>query len=396
MSTAHLKGKTPNEMFDSVAAFEQAHGPSLPASDGGRGVLFFIIPQFCACVQATPSAVDFYFDVLHPRKSWRTLAVRTALKAAVSSRVVRDGLVRVGLIHSVLSAPPAPGVRWEDFDVLLAEWQFTGAFSATRGTVSHVLTQDRYVDHLLREVEARKELAEAVRVPRLIGDWTTGEGRGWIEDIVYQHPPAESRPFDEGQRMMLRGYEATRRTVDAQGYVEELSAKADALYADSPPHVKAPLNDLFDLCRAVIDETGLETLTLARCHGDLNWAQMVGPPEAPVLIDWGESEESVVFHDLVYSSTRYGRWRDYVDTNYPDMLAVLRDGLRAEMDGVPGAFASAIVFAEVGVKQHVDHRREKGSWTLWRNGVRQLFEGLDDHSTSRSSLEGGAATHRPG
>ena len=364
-------------MFESVAAFERVR-PDAPIGPGGGAVDFFVIPRFHSCIQAAPSAVDFYFDVLHPRRSWRTLAVRTALKVAVFSRAARRGLVRSGLLHSVYTAPPVHGVRWTDFEVLLAEWQFTGAFCGRRGTVSHVLTQLRYAGHLRNEVGARRALDGVVRLPRLHAASVDGEARGWTEDIVYQSPPADDRSLDWAQRAMLRAYDATRETVRVGEYVDQLQAATDERYAAAPPAVKASVDALLDLVRRSANDAGVEEVELARCHGDLNWAQMVGPPEAPALIDWGESEVCSVFHDLVYSSIRYGRWRNYPAKNYPDMYAILREALRDKMAAIPGIFASALVLAEVGVKQHIDHSNEAGSWRHWRNHVGELFDSIGE------------------
>ena len=387
MQPAYLKRKTPQEMIESAATFERAHGPATPVPNtGGRGgASFFVVPRFHACIRTSPSAVDFYFDVLHPRRSWRTLGVRTAFKAAVFSRAARTALTRSGLLHSVHPAPHVPGVQWEDFDVLLGEWQFTGAFSGRRGTVSHILTQDQYADSLQNEVGARRALEGVVRTPRIHGAWTEGEARGWTEDIVFQSPPADDRPVDQAQAMMLQAYRATRSTVSMGLYIDGLQEKADERYAGGPAEAKGRVDALLDLARRTSDEAGLHSLTLARCHGDLNWAQMVGPPEAPFLIDWSESEVCAVFHDLVFSSIRYGRWRNYADKDYPDMFGILRDELRDEMDGVPGAFASALVLAEVGVKQYVDHTQGRGTWRDWRNHVDELFEAVSRRATESKS-----------
>ncbi|MDT0632221.1 hypothetical protein [Rubrivirga litoralis] len=384
---AKIKGKTPPQMFESVGAFERAHRPQ-DATPPGGAVDFFVVPRFHACIQTTPSAVDFYFDVLHPRQSWRTLAIRTVFKAAISSRVVRGGLVRAGLLHSVYAAPPVPNVRWADFEVLLGEWQFSGAFCDRLGTVSHVLTHDRNADRLRNEVDARRELAGVVSLPRLHAASLDGDARGWIEDVVYESPPADDRPLDWAQRAMLRAYDATRETARVGEYLDRLQAETDERYAAAPPEVKRSVDALLDLARRSADEAGVRELALARCHGDLNWMQMVGPLDAPVLIDWSESEVCSVFHDLVYSSIRYGRWRNYPAKDYPDMYAVLRDALRDEMAGVPGIFASALVLAEVGVKQHVDHVRELGSWGAWRNHVRELFDSIGE--PERLDVPGGA------
>lgn len=374
MAAPRLKRKTPDEMFESVAAFERAHSTSPNMRDGVAR--FFVVSHFHACIRAAPEAVDFYFDTLHPRRSWRTEGVRLVFKAATRSGIARAGLSRAGLLDSVYDAAPLEGVSWSEFDVLLAEWQFTGAFSASKGTVSHVLTQERYAENLRNEVEARRQLGDVVRIPHLHGSWTSGEARGWTEETIFQSPPADSRPFDEGQRMMLRAYEVTRETVNLDDYLDRLAALCHTRYADSPSVVKAPVDDLLALARVSAAKAKLHSIPLARCHGDLNWAQMVGPPEAPLLIDWSESEVCSIFHDLVYSSIRYGRWRGYTDKKYPDMMTVLRDGLQDDMVAVPGIFASALVLAEVGIKQHVDHVCERGSFSAWRAHVGEAFEAV--------------------
>ena len=372
--TTRMKRVTVGEMFRLAHGYLRETGAA--PGPGAASVPFVVVPQLRACVRLDPASVQLYFDHVHPRRSWRTGATRALLSAAARTLRVRSALFR-GPVGRALGSPfvydPAgdlPHVDWAAVDVLLAEWQFVGVFSASAGTVSHVLTDDKYERCLENEVAARESLGPWVSLPPVLRASRTGPAKGWTEPFLLNEVALDERrdPFLELQAMLCVAYAATGEEADAAGYLDGLDRRAEALYPAEPgaaESVGRPLRQLLRSVRAQVAEHGVGTLPLARCHGDLSFGQVLSAGGQTALIDWSESEIAVAFHDYVYAALWHHGWRDFASPIAVRDLRVMRSGLWEVLQRVPPLLAVGLVLAEVALKQHVDYNERRGTVKMW-------------------------------
>ena len=357
---AQMKRTTAREMFRLAAAYFRSDSVNASGHE-----LFVLLPRFNACVRLSPDAVRLYFDHVHAHRSWRARAFRAALMV-----LARGPKALAGLVPSLPLYKPQeayPSTDWSAIDVLLAEWQFVGAFSGAHQSVSHILTDAQYERCFENEMGARNEMRPFVPMPRTVRI-ERGESRGWTEQFFPNDASLSERqrPFSDLQTAMCHAYVETGETISVTAHLAHLRARIDRSYL---PGVNDPIADrlrkLLEWTRAQAAREGIESLRLARGHGDFNPGQVLSAGGNHVLIDWSESERGVVFHDYVQSALWFYGWRDLAAPVDVPALYTMRDGLSDELDRLSPLLAVALVLVEVGAKQHMDYTQRRGTFRSW-------------------------------
>jgi hypothetical protein len=384
--------------LEEVADVLTRAAPFFPSVLGGRDCArasFLGIPRFGVLIRARTDSVQAYFRYLHPRSSWRAFVYHIVLLIIVWCRIPQ--LARwLGLIEAVYTFETSDAGGLCDVDVLLAEWQFVGAFSFKTDTVAHILTHEKYRRCLINEIEARKELAAVVDIPGLLDARMEGANSGYVEKIVRRDRRCvEGEVFGQAQRQMLASYSVTGRRVALEHYIADLTKSVERAYVS--PQRDRQLARLVESLLTILDNRAPRTqgveIGLARCHGDFNSRQIIQSSSGMAIVDWSESEYASVFHDYVYSAIWHLGWRGFGESVHVPALEPLRRGISEEMDRFDPLFVVAIVLIEIAAKQTVDYTEKRGTRAVW---VRTVSAFVETASRMWASVEGAsAATESP-
>lgn len=378
-SPMKLKRTTPDEMFAIVQKCLTAH-PGPLGTDEALRARFFVVQRYNAVLRADREAIRGFFSYMSLGGSRRAAAFSLVLQAASVSKLALRAARKAGIVQDVLDTAPYPGVRWNAVDALVAEWQFVACFSLPEGSVTHCLAHPKYERCLFNEVEARREVAGTVRVPELLASYPEWPS-GYTERIVRGRRKVSrgDAHFERAQAMMLKLYARTQEEVELDAYLNRLEGEASQRYGENADvasllaRLVGRVKELDALAQRG-DPKRAGTISLVRCHGDLNHNQVVVEDGTPHLIDWSESQTASVTHDLFYTAVFHLGWRDFGGPLEAEGLETLREGLRGTLHRYSPALLAGLMLAEVAMKQHVDFNEGRGTSKRWVKIVDRYLE----------------------
>lgn len=326
---------------------------------------YFIIKRMHACVRIEFSSIMFFYNHIYRVNTYRTKIYFALLIGACYSKFLKNLLFKLNLVDSIEVLPSYYHTAWNTVDVLYAEWDFITIFSASKNEVVHLLNDSKYLTKLFNEVEARRELHSIINIPSL-KSYNLNNNGFWIDSLAVSRNGQYifDIDFENAQEQIIKAYENTKKFQELRLYLSNIYIKSKNVYAGE---FLSYITNLYNFILSNCNHELLDSkLRIVRCHGDFNRGQILKNKNEVFIIDWAESEENFILHDVVYNflmseNSININW-DVIRRSY----SVLYSYVTKEVNKFANSeLISAIVLIEVANKQFAAYNENKGNKLQW-------------------------------